>query len=453
MEKGQPAEMNGKMAAQASHAHKEKACRMKGETRRMTSIARRINGMRFWDMLSGYLLTDLLASLALVCVFIYGLDERLGGGFSLDYRRSVVSQEASFDRAAETMYRVSDEDGVLLYECGIGDWVSLFCFGACVVVFCQTINLVSLLIHGTGQIRRQLKPLDEIAEKAKKLQELVADENKYHNLEDAIANLKGDVIESGIHMNERELRGIEQALNDLLERIRKTYRQQDQFVSDASHELRTPIAVIQGYVNMLDRWGKEDEKILAEAIGAIQHEADHMQKLVEQLLFLARGDANRQNLDMGLRQLSDILEEIFEESRMIDERHMYVFERRQEAAVWGDYDMLKQSVRILVDNAAKYTDEGGEIILRVGRTGEGCPYYEIQDGGIGMSQQDAERAFDRFYRANAVRGDSQGGTGLGLAIAKWITDRHGGRYDILSVEGLGTRFHVEFPADSAHLSR
>ena len=137
---------------------------------------------------------------------------------------------------------------------------------------------------------------------------MVEDENKYHNLEDAIANLKGDVIESGIHMNDRELRGIEQALNDLLDRIRKTYKQQDQFVSDASHELRTPIAVIQGYVNMLDRWGKEDETVLAESIEAIQHEADHMQKLVEQLLFLARGDANRQNLDMKAQQLGEILQ-------------------------------------------------------------------------------------------------------------------------------------------------
>ena len=137
-------------------------------------------------------------------------------------------------------------------------------------------------------------------------------------------------------------------------------------MSDASHELRTPIAVIQGYVNMLDRWGKEDETVLAESIEAIQHEADHMQKLVEQLLFLARGDANRQNLDMKAQQLGEILQEIYEESRMIDENHSYVLEKRQEVTLWGDYDMLKQSIRILVDNAVKYTPEGGEIILRVG---------------------------------------------------------------------------------------
>ncbi len=112
--------------------------------------------------------------------------------------------------------------------------------------------------------------------------------------------------------------------------------------------------------------------------------------------------------------------------------------------------MLKQSVRILVDNAAKYTAEGEEIILRVGMTEEGASYYEIQDNGIGMSQQDLERAFDRFYRADAVRSGSTGGTGLGLAIARWITGKHGGRYEIISMEGLGSRFHVEFPGIMKH---
>lgn len=421
------------------NAKKESAAEKKGGHRKVTSIAWRINWIRIGDTVGTYFLTDVLAVLVFLGILIYGMDEQLGGGFSFDYTRKIVA-----DSVLPAVYQVSDRHGILLYQVEIEEWLGLLRIGACTVVFCQIINIVSLFMHGAEQVRRQLKPLDEIAAKAKELQALVADENKYHNLEDAIANLKGDVIESGIHMNDRELRGIEQALNDLLARIRKTYRQQDQFVSDASHELRTPIAVIQGYVNMLDRWGKEDEKILAESIEAIQHEADHMQKLVEQLLFLARGDSNRQNLDMGERQLADILAEIYEESRMIDENHEYVFERRQEARVWGDYDMLKQSVRILVDNAAKYTADGGEIILRVGCTRAGCPYYEIQDGGIGMSQQDAERAFDRFYRADAVR-SSSGGTGLGLSIAKWITDRHNGSYDILSVEGLGTRFHVEFP--------
>lgn len=378
----------------------EKKEETEGGRRRVTSIARRINGIRVCDLLGSYLALDVLAWL-------------------------VISGMFKYESYAKTIAGV----------------------GAGIMILCQILTVASLLVQGVAQVRRQLKPLDEIAAKAREMQERMADENKYNSLEDAIASLQGDVIESGIQMNDRELRGIEQALNDLLDRIRRTYRQQDRFVSDASHELRTPISVIQGYVNMLDRWGKEDKDILEEAIEAIRHEADHMQKLVEQLLFLARGDSNRQALEMGEHSLTDILSEIFEESRMIDERHVYEFERRGEVSVLCDYDMLKQSVRILVDNAAKYTDEGGEIILRAGETEAGCPYYEIQDGGIGMSQQDAEHAFDRFYRADSVRGGGSDGTGLGLSIAAWITDRHRGRYEIVSVEGLGTRFHVEFPRE------
>lgn len=420
----------------------EKKEEKKRDQRKVTSIALRINWIRVWDLVGNYLAMDIGICLVIVGILLYGLDVQMTGAFSLDYSRSMVHSGPLRD----WVYQVCDAEGALLYQWEAGPWLVWFRNGGVFVLIIQFLNVISLIINGTSQMRRQLKPLDEIALKAQELKELVEDENKYHNLEDAIANLKGDVIESGIHMNDRELRGIEQALNDLLDRIRKTYKQQDQFVSDASHELRTPIAVIQGYVNMLDRWGKEDETVLAESIEAIQHEADHMQKLVEQLLFLARGDANRQNLDMKAQQLGEILQEIYEESRMIDENHSYVLEKRQEVTLWGDYDMLKQSIRILVDNAVKYTPEGGEIILRVGCTTEGRPYYEIQDGGIGMSQQDAERAFDRFYRADTVRSSKSGGTGLGLSIAKWITDKHGGSYRILSALGLGTRFHVEFPA-------
>lgn len=413
----------------------------KKEQRKVTSIARRINWIRVGDVVGNYLTMDFIFIIAVCCVFMYGMDVQQTGKFSLDYSRDMLRGES----LRAWIYQVSDGNR-LLYRLHIGVWLVWFRNCGVIVLIIQFLNVVSIAVNGTAQMRRQLKPLDEIAEKAKELKALVEEENKYHNLEDAIAGLGGEVMESGIHMNDRELRGIEQALNELLDRIRETYRQQDQFVSDASHELRTPIAVILGYANMLDRWGKEDEKVLEEAIEAIQNEADHMQKLVEQLLFLARGDANRQSLDMKEQKLDNILQEIYEESCMIDPAHSYVLEKKEEALLWADYDMLKQSVRILVDNAVKYTPEGGEIILRVGCSGEGNPYYQIQDSGIGMSQKDAEHVFDRFYRADAVRSSKSGGTGLGLSIARWIIDKHRANCRILSVEGLGTRFYVEFPA-------
>ena len=309
----------------------------------------------------------------------------------------------------------------------------------------EIIDLTELWSKGARKVRRKLKPLNEMAAKAQTLSELAFDETKYHDLENAISSLKVETPDAHIHMSDRDLEGIETALNDLIDRMRESYKQQTRFVSDASHELRTPIAVIQGYVNMLDRWGKEDEAILEEAIEAIKNESAHMQRLVEQLLFLARGDSGRQNLEMKPVNLNEVMREVYEESLMIDEKHQYIFEENGQAQMIGDSAMLKQSARILIDNAAKYTPEQETIQIRVGVQQDGAAYYGIQDNGIGMSENDVSHVFDRFYRADAVRNSQTGGTGLGLSIAKWIVERHIGYYNVISREGLGTRFTVIFP--------
>lgn len=309
----------------------------------------------------------------------------------------------------------------------------------------EIIDLTELWSKGARKVRRKLKPLNEMAAKAQTLSELAFDETKYHDLENAISSLKVETPDAHIHMSDRDLEGIETALNDLIDRMRESYKQQTRFVSDASHELRTPIAVIQGYVNMLDRWGKEEEAILEEAIEAIKNESAHMQRLVEQLLFLARGDSGRQNLEMKPVNLNEVMREVYEESMMIDEKHSYIFEENGQAQMIGDSAMLKQSARILIDNAAKYTPEQETIQIRVGVQQDGAAYYGIQDNGIGMSENDVSHVFDRFYRADAVRNSQTGGTGLGLSIAKWIVERHVGYYNVISREGLGTRFTVIFP--------
>lgn len=414
------------------------------DTGRMTSIARKINLNNMARVFFAYAGMDIVVFVLLVAIFVVGMDLQMAGEFSFSYIRKISYQTDLWS----SVYTVLDHDGQTLYQVPVGSWLGLFRYGGIVLLAFQVIDLISLAVSGTAQVRRQLRPLNQIAARAQQLSEMAFDETKYHNLEDAISNLKVDAMENGIHMHDKDLRGIETALNGLLERIRASYKQQSQFVSDASHELRTPIAVIQGYVNMLDRWGKEDTAILEESIEAIKNEANHMQKLVEQLLFLARGDSNRQNLDMQVHELNSIMREVYEESLMIDEKHIYRFEESGTVQVYADCDMLKQSARILIDNAAKYTKQGEEILIRVGIWSDGSPFYGIQDNGIGMSQEDVAHAFDRFYRADSVRNSKTGGTGLGLSIAKWIVDKHQGYYDIVSREGLGTRFSVVFPGIS-----
>ncbi len=259
-----------------------------------------------------------------------------------------------------------------------------------------------------------------------------------------------------------------------LEKQGDAYRQQARFVNDASHELRTPIAVIQGYANMLDRWGKSDEKILDEAITAIRSESDHMNHLVEQLLFLARGDSGRTEVKREPADLIALMREIYEESLMIDEKHTYRFAKnvnynvtmsgqvngsaatnnsngsdesmnKEGIPVMADTALLKQAVRILIDNAAKYTKPGDEILLDCGRCANGNLYLQVQDSGIGMTEVDVQHMFERFYRSDEVR--SYQGTGLGLSIAKWIVDKHGGHFETLSRTGLGTRIRIVLPRE------
>lgn len=293
-------------------------------------------------------------------------------------------------------------------------------------------------------IRRKLRPLREMAESAQALTNIDWEQEKMQNLAYAITHVDTESGTPHLETHDSELAGIENAMNDLLDRMRESYREQTRFVSDASHELRTPIAVIKGYADMLDRWGKEDQQVLQEGILAIKTESDRMNSLVEQLLFLARGDSGRQHLTMEQVSLSNLMDEVYEESVMIDKKHPYELQKEEgEICCYGDYGMLKQAVRILTDNAAKYTNEGDTISFRVGINRQRlCPYISVQDNGIGMSSEDVRHIFERFYRSDVARNGKSGGTGLGLAIAKWIIDRHHGTIDVLSREGIGTRFTI-----------
>ena len=294
----------------------------------------------------------------------------------------------------------------------------------------------------TLRVRSKLRPLQEFADAALKLSEMDGEAaQRYQKLENAIDNLSPSEDDQKLATGDAELAGLETAVNKLMARMRDSYRQQARFVSDASHELRTPIAVIRGYADMLDRWGKTDEKILEESIEAIRDESENMQHLVEQLLFLARGDSGRTPLNLSDFDLTEMMKEVWDESVMIDPNHEYSFEGGGAIPVRGDVSLIKQAARILIENASKYTPEGGEIKLKSLTTG-GQPAFSVQDSGIGISESDIPHIFDLFYRADDSRARQTGGSGLGLAIAKWIVERHGGRFEIISRKDIGTRITV-----------
>ncbi len=333
----------------------------------------------------------------------------------------------------------------------------------------QVFTLFSALFD-SSDVRRDLKPLNDLAVKAERLSRINLNElndpltgtkpgkaeaqktskkderqekKRLESLGHAIESISPDELEKGVHTGDSDLQGIEVALNNLLLRMRENQKQQARFVSDASHELRTPIAVIQGYVNMLDRWGKTDEAVLDESIEALKNESEHMKTLVEQLLFLARGDSGRNTLTKKEIDLNDVVKDVWEESAMIDDKHEYIFEECPGAMMNGDVAMVKQSLRIFIQNAAKYSNEGDTIKLKV-KSNNGHASYEVQDEGIGMQESDVAHIFERFYRSDSARNSQTGGSGLGLSIAKWIIDAHEGQIEVLSREGFGTRFTVTF---------
>lgn len=305
--------------------------------------------------------------------------------------------------------------------------------------------LLILSDYGAGRRKaeRLLTPLKRMAETAQNLDKGF-DTRKYHDLEQTISQIDVGTENARIETGDRDLQGLEQAINGLLRRTHEAYRQQTRFVSDASHELRTPISVIRGYADMLDRWGKNDEKVRDEAIAAILKEADSMQRLVEQLLFLSRGDSGRQTLNMQRVDLTQIAREICEEMGMVDPAREFLLQETGPVLTRGDAGMLKQAARILTENAMRYSAAGERVTLKtfVNEKNESC--LCVQDNGIGMRPEDVPHIFERFFRSDKAR-TREGGTGLGLAIAKWIADAHNASFDVITREGVGTRITLCLP--------
>lgn len=241
-----------------------------------------------------------------------------------------------------------------------------------------------------------------------------------------------------------ELKELAKTFNEMLDRLQKSYEQQNQFVSDASHELRTPIAVIQGYINLLDRWGKNNPEVLNESILAIKSESANMKDLIEKLLFLARADKNTQTLQKNNFCLHTLISEVIKETKLIDNTHTILCEKNDEIHYFGDEKLIKQAIRIFIDNSIKFTPEGGKITLNSFIT-DGKIIIEIDDSGIGITKEDITHIFDRFYTTDKSRSKDSTGNGLGLAIVKWIIAQHKGSIKVQSKINFGTKITIILP--------
>ncbi|MBR2719436.1 MAG: HAMP domain-containing histidine kinase [Clostridia bacterium] len=302
------------------------------------------------------------------------------------------------------------------------------------VVICDLVRMLHFIRTRNRLDKRVLAPIRDMTDMAATL--------SASNLSNRI-NLEG---------TKNELKDLAGVINTMLDRIERSYNSQKQFVSDASHELRTPIAVIQGYTNMLQRWGKDDHEILEEGITAIAQETASMKELVESLLFLARHDKKTLMMEMETFDPCEVISELHREASMVTPEDHFVCSPMESCMIEADRNMIKQVMRILCDNAVKYSPKGGTITMGVESYPGGCTLI-LSDNGPGIPREELPKIFDRFYRSDSARKSEGGGHGLGLSIARIIIVAHGGKIRVRSKVGEGTTFCVVLPEKQSCLKK
>lgn len=231
--------------------------------------------------------------------------------------------------------------------------------------------------------------------------------------------------------------------NEMMFHIEETFNQQRQFVEDASHELRTPLQIIQGHLNLIQRWGKKDPAVLEESLNISLEEMNRITKLVEELL-LTKDNVKSGQLE---KELVDINSEILSRVKSLKQLHPdYTFDielDEKPLKLKMNRHQFEQLILIFIDNAMKYDTENKLIQIKTQLKNKQIS-IEITDHGLGIPKQDLEFIFDRFYRVDKSRARSQGGNGLGLSIADKIVQLNGGFIHVESEVDQYTTFKIIF---------
>lgn len=236
-----------------------------------------------------------------------------------------------------------------------------------------------------------------------------------------------------------EIYEMEQTFNDMIDHLKANFEKQEQFVSNASHELKTPLSIVKSYAQLLNRRGKTHPELLDESVQAIESEADRMQNLLEQMLLLAK---SKEAVNIETIELSQLCLTAVHTFQRAYERDIHIENSELSLHVQGNADQIRQVIYILIDNALKYSEKEIRMVL----TEEGrYAVLHVIDKGQGIPEKDQSHIFDRFYRVDKARSRETGGTGLGLAIAKQIITSHQGELTVYSQLGVGSTFTVKLP--------
>lgn len=245
-----------------------------------------------------------------------------------------------------------------------------------------------------------------------------------------------------------EIAALQTMFNGMMDQVEESFLQQRRFVEDASHELRTPLAIMEGHLRLLSRWGKDDPTVTEQSLRISMEELQRLKKLVDDLLQLSR--AEQTGKVAGEQGTCDRPQEVLQDAVWNMNMICPDFDFRLEGDRLNDVRLtiapqeLSQVIRILLDNAVKYSGDRKSVLIRTKRESD-CAVIAVEDQGIGVSEEDLPRIWDRFYRADKVRNGSAGGYGLGLSIAKSLVANCGGTITMESSLGQGTKVVVALP--------
>jgi len=244
-----------------------------------------------------------------------------------------------------------------------------------------------------------------------------------------------------------ELGRLATTINELLARLENSFNEQQRFIADASHELRTPLAVLRGETEVALGKTRTVEEY-EQSLWLIQDEAEQLSRIVEDLFILARQPINTHAaLHKERLSLNDTVRDCARAAQVLAVRkgiRLKLENNFPSIVLNGDEELIKRMLLNLLDNAVKYTPEGGEISLALARQ-NGNAEIVVRDTGIGIPATDQARVFDRFFRVDKARARALGGAGLGLSIAQWIVEVHGGEISVASAPGEGSTFTVLLP--------
>jgi two-component system, OmpR family, sensor kinase len=257
-----------------------------------------------------------------------------------------------------------------------------------------------------------------------------------------------------------ELGELGRAFDAMIEEVQSTAGERErseqlarQFAADASHELKSPLTVISGYLDVLLRGGSEDRAQLQRALAGMQRETERMSRLVTDLLELAQLEAGSRVMQRKTLSLADLLAQERDDAELRSTDHELVLEIEHDATVLADPEALRQALRNLIDNAVRHSDAGARITLTLATDG-GAAIVRVSDTGCGIAPEHLPRIFDRFYRADEARSRGVGKAGLGLAITRSLIERNDGVIGVESEPGRGTTFTIRLPiAERVPVSR